>query len=101
MARIVSGARGFVYAVGVTGTTGERSGLAPELADMLTRAKAHASVPVAVGFGIGDPAQAAAAAAAGAEGVIVGSRLVRAAGEDPNPVEAVGALVRAFADALH
>ena len=39
------------------------------------------SVPVAVGFGIGTPEQAAAAAAAGADGVIVGSRLVRAAGE--------------------
>jgi tryptophan synthase alpha subunit len=33
--------------------------------------------------------------------VIVGSRLVRAAGEDSDPVEAVGRLVRAFADALH
>ena len=39
------------------------------------------TVPVAVGFGISTPEQAAAAAAAGADGVIVGSRLVRAAGE--------------------
>ncbi len=101
MAKIASGARGFIYAVGVTGTTGERAALAPELADVLARAKAHASVPVAVGFGIGDPEKVAAAAAAGADGVIIGSRLVRAAGEDSDPVGAVGALVRAFADALH
>ena len=47
---------------------------------MLARAKAHSPVPVAVGFGISTPEQAAAAAAAGADGVIVGSRLVRAAG---------------------
>ena len=43
--------------------------------------RAHATVPVALGFGIATPEQAAAAAAAGADGVIVGSRLVRAAAE--------------------
>jgi tryptophan synthase alpha chain len=51
---------------------------------------------VAVGFGIGTPERAVEAAAAGADGVIVGSRLVRAAGEG----EDIEALVRAFADAL-
>jgi tryptophan synthase alpha chain len=55
---------------------------------------------VAVGFGIGEPAQAAAAVAAGADGVIIGSRLVRAAGEQNDPVAAVGELVRAFSAAL-
>jgi tryptophan synthase alpha chain len=100
MARIAASARGFLYAVGLTGTTGERDGLDPRLAEVLERAKAHAEVPVAVGFGIGKPAQAAAAAAAGADGVIVGSRLVRAAGEEPDPARAVAALVRSFADAL-
>lgn len=100
IAGIVGKARGFVYAVGLTGTTGERAGLDPRLDGVLARAKAHAAVPVAVGFGIGEPAQAAAAAAAGAAGVIIGSRLVRAAGEEPDPVAAVGTLVRAFADAL-
>jgi tryptophan synthase alpha chain len=101
MEQIASGARGFLYAVGLTGTTGERAGLGPQLADVLARAKAHAKVPVAVGFGIGEPAQAAAAAAAGAEGVIVGSRLVRAAGEEADPVGAVTTLMRAFTDSLH
>ena len=48
---------------------------------MIARARARTDVPVAVGFGIGTPEQAAAAAAAGADGVIVGTRLVRAAGE--------------------
>jgi tryptophan synthase alpha chain len=57
-------------------------------------------MPVAVGFGISTPEQAAAAAAAGADGVIVGTRLVRAAGEEPDPVAAVGALVREFSQAL-
>ncbi|MGB9185669.1 MAG: tryptophan synthase subunit alpha, partial [Solirubrobacteraceae bacterium] len=57
-------------------------------------------VPVAVGFGIGTPEQAAAAAAAGADGVIIGSRLVRAAGESDDPVRAVEELVAAFSAAL-
>ena len=56
----------------------------------------HTEVPVALGFGISTPEQAAAAAAAGAEGVIVGSRLVRAAAEG----EDVRALVEGLAAAL-
>ena len=52
---------------------------------MLERTKARFDVPVAVGFGIGTPEAAAAAADAGADGVIVGSRLVRAAAESPDP----------------
>ena len=64
---------------------------------MVARAAAHTEVPVAVGFGIGTPEQAAAAAAAaGADGVIVGSRLVRAAGEAQDPAPAIEALVREF-----
>ena len=48
---------------------------------LLARVKAHSPVPVALGFGISTGAQAAAAADAGADGVIVGSRLVRAVAE--------------------
>jgi len=101
LARIGAQARGFVYTVSLTGTTGERTGaLQDGLAGVVTRAAACTSVPVAVGFGISTPEQAAAAAAAGADGVIVGSRLVRAAGEDEDPVSAVGALVREFSAGL-
>ena len=100
LARIGAQARGFVYAVALTGTTGERAGLQDGLAGVVARAAACTSVPVAVGFGISTPEQAAAAAAAGADGVIVGTRLVRAAGEDEDPVAAVGALVRAFSAGL-
>ena len=57
-------------------------------------------MPVAVGFGISTPEQAAAAAEAGADGVIVGSRLVRAAAEADDPPAAVAALVGQFAAAL-
>jgi len=93
-------ARGFVYTVQVTGTTGERAALDGGLPAVVARARAHTEVPVAVGFGIGTPEQASAAADAGADGVIVGSRLVRAAGESDDPAAAVGELVAAFAAAL-
>jgi tryptophan synthase alpha chain len=91
-------ARGFLYTVSVTGTTGERQSL--DLGAVIARAKAHTAVPVAVGFGIGTPEQAAAAAAAGADGVIVGSRLVRAAAEADDPAAAVRELVAELAQAL-
>jgi tryptophan synthase alpha chain len=101
LARIGAQARGFLYTVSLTGTTGERPGdLREGFAGVVSRAAACTDVPVAVGFGISTPEQAAAAAAAGADGVIVGSRLVRAAGESEDPVGAVGALVRELASGL-
>lgn len=99
LARIGAAARGFLYTVSAMGTTGERAAL-DGLSDLLTRARAATEVPVAVGFGIGTPAAARQAADAGAEGVIVGSRLVRAAGEGPDPAAAVAAVVARMAAAL-
>jgi tryptophan synthase alpha chain len=100
LARIGARARGFIYVVSVTGTTGERSSPAGSQAALLRRARAHSALPVVLGFGISTPAQAAAAADAGADGVIVGSRLVRAAGEERDAPAAVGRLVGEFAAAL-
>ena len=92
-------AEGFLYTVSVTGTTGERE--AVDLDAIVARAKVHASVPVAVGFGISSAAHADTAARAGADGVIVGSRLVRAAAEGgANPAAAVGPIVAELAGAL-
>ena len=98
--RIGAQARGFLYTVSLTGTTGERAGLQDGLAGVVARAAASTTAPVAVGFGISTPEQAAAAAAAGADGVIVGTRLVRAAGEGEDPVAAIGDLVREFSCGL-
>jgi tryptophan synthase alpha chain len=100
MARIGARARGFVYTVSVVGTTGERASLSDTFASLVTRAKASTDVPVALGFGIGNPDQAVQAAAAGADGVIVGSRLVRAAAEADDPPAAVRELVSGFTEAL-
>ena len=93
-------ARGFLYTVSVAGTTGERAAPQDGHAGILGRAKAHTSVPVALGFGIGKPEHASAAADAGADGVIVGSRLVREAAEAEDPAGAVRKLVAAMAEGL-
>jgi tryptophan synthase alpha chain len=100
MRRIGASARGFLYAVAVTGTTGERAGLDGALPAVIARARACTEVPVAVGFGISTPGQASAAAQDGADGVIIGTRLVRAAGDGADPASAAGALVREFSLAL-
>ena len=100
LARIGARARGFLYTVSVTGTTGERETLSDTFAAVVGRAKAHTEVPVALGFGIATPEHAAQAADAGADGVIVGSRLVRAAGESDDPPGAVRDVVAGMAEAL-
>jgi tryptophan synthase alpha chain len=75
-------ATGFIYLVSVTGITGARTELPPDLAEFVQRVRSHADLPLAVGFGIATGAQAAAVAEL-ADGVIVGSALVKAAvGED-------------------
>jgi tryptophan synthase alpha chain len=100
LARIKARARGFLYTASATGTTGERAALGESVPLVVRRAKAGTSVPVALGFGISTPEHAAQAAAAGADGVVVGSRLVRAAAEATDPPAAVGALVAELSAAL-
>lgn len=97
IAEIGADARGFVYTVSLTGTTGERAELPRALSDTVGRVRSAADVPVAVGFGI-STAEHARAVAELADGVIVGSRVVRA-GAEGGPA-AVGALVGELAEAL-
>lgn len=73
-------ATGFVYCVSVAGVTGAREGLPPRAVELLRRVRAKTDVPVALGFGISSP-EAAAEAAAEADGVIIGSKLMRLVAE--------------------
>jgi tryptophan synthase alpha chain len=93
-ARICAVARGFVYVVSTVGTTGERAEIPAALADLVAATKEDSEIPVAVGFGIGTAAQAAEVGRI-ADGVIVGSRLVRAAG-DAGSARAAAAAVADF-----
>ena len=95
-AHICADARGFVYLVSTVGVTGEREQLPSELSDLIAAAKEEASVPVAVGFGISTPEQAATVGAH-ADGVIIGTRLVRAVGDAADRDAAVAAVT----DFLH
>jgi tryptophan synthase alpha chain len=90
---------GFLYLVSVTGITGARAALPPDLGDFVQRVRRHCDLPLAVGFGIGTGVQAAAVAAM-VEGVIVGSALVKAAGSAEG-VEAVRKLGAELAAGTH
>jgi tryptophan synthase alpha chain len=104
-ARMAAAARlssGFLYVVSRAGTTGARRTLARDLPATVRRARRQArGLPIAIGFGIGDP-DAAARAAALADGVVVGSALVRAAEEaGEKREEAVEVLARSLARACY
>ena len=86
--------QGFIYLVSLTGVTGARHELPPGLADFVARVREQTDTPLAVGFGIGDGKQARAVAQL-ADGVIVGSALVKRAGESVQSVRALAEELRA------
>lgn len=90
---VTAACRGFVYAVSVTGVTGARDAVGTEVPDLVARIGAVSDLPVAVGFGVANGTTAAEVAAV-ADGVVVGSALVRAIdrGED---LDALAAEIRA------
>ena len=91
LARVCARSRGWVYGVGLLGVTGERASLARSALDIARRLKAATDKPVLVGIGVSDPAQAAEVASV-ADGVIVGSAVVRRLLDGGGP-EAVGGFV--------
>jgi tryptophan synthase alpha chain len=80
--RVAGASRGFVYAVSRTGVTGERDALSDDARPLVRRLKQLTNEPVALGFGIATPEQYKAAAEV-ADGVVVGSALVRFLEEHP------------------
>lgn len=92
-------ATGFIYLVSVTGITGARDELQPGLLGFVERVRRHTDLPLAVGFGISTGSQAARVAEI-AEGVVVGSALVKAAGS-ADGVSEVRALARQLAEGSH
>jgi tryptophan synthase alpha chain len=87
LVRICARSRGWVYGVGLLGVTGERDLLQRSALDIAARLKAVTDKPVLVGVGVSNPAQAAEVAAV-ADGVIVGSALVRRLLDGGGPDEA-------------
>ncbi|HCB37394.1 MAG TPA: tryptophan synthase subunit alpha [Acidimicrobiaceae bacterium] len=102
LAELCDASRGFVYAVGLLGVTGERESLAATAGELAERCKAVTDKPVLTGVGIGSPEQAVEACRA-ADGVIVGSAVVRTmteAGSAERAAAAVGDLVATYREAL-
>jgi tryptophan synthase alpha chain len=77
---IAAASNGFVYVVSLTGVTGARSALPGGVTELTARVRAATETPVYVGFGVSTPEQAAEVTR-GADGVIIGSRLVTLAGD--------------------
>ncbi len=73
---IASRTTGFIYTVSLLGVTGSRKKLSDDVDSLVKRLKKLTTVPVCVGFGISSAEHAAAVARAGADGVIIGSKLV-------------------------
>ena len=97
--RVVARARGFVYAVGLLGVTGERAALAASATELARRLKAITDLPVLVGVGVSNAEQAQQACTV-ADGVVQGASVVRRLMEHgPDAVGAYVAEVRAAIDA--
>ena len=99
MADIARHGGGFVYLISRLGVTGESAELPPDLPDTIARLRAATTMPICVGFGIARPEQAAAVGAL-ADGVVVGSALVRAADRDVDEAIALVAAMRRALDGV-
>jgi tryptophan synthase alpha chain len=97
VSRVGEMATGFVYCVSVAGVTGVRDTLPPGAVELLRRVRARTDAPVALGFGIGS-AGAAVEAAQEADGIIIGSKLMRLVGE--GGPERAGGWLREVREAL-
>jgi tryptophan synthase alpha chain len=76
MKLIASRTTGFIYTVSLLGVTGSREELSDMVEELVGKLKKLTKVPVCVGFGISKPGHAAAVISAGADGVIIGSKIV-------------------------
>lgn len=95
--QIAAGAGGFIYCVSLTGVTGAREELPPDLLSYMERVRRVASLPLAIGFGIGSPDQLRQLAPLG-DGFIVGSAVIQALAE--GGVARAAALVKSMREAL-
>lgn len=99
MAQIARHGSGFVYLISRLGVTGVQQTVAPELGATIARLRQATALPVCVGFGISVPEQAAAVGAM-ADGVVVGSAIVRAAGSSVREAVDLAAAMRRALDSI-
>jgi len=97
MREIARHGRGFVYLISRLGVTGMHDALPPELDETIARLRGVCTLPICVGFGISTPAHARAVGAT-ADGIVVGSAIVKAAGASIDAAVALAASLRAALD---
>lgn len=103
IAQLTAGASGFIYYVSREGVTGERAEVATSLPERVAAIRATTSLPIAVGFGISTP-EHVRQVARHADGIVVGSAIVKQVGEfggDADLVQKLAAFVRPLAEAAH
>jgi len=103
MRKIGAASGGFVYVVSLTGVTGARAEIPTDLRELIARARENTDMPLAIGFGISTPEMATEIAGI-ADGVVVGSALVKIVadhGDSPEMVEHYESLARSLARASH
>lgn len=98
--RIAQNSRGFIYYVSLTGVTGARRDLPRDIGSKIKALRAVTGRPIAVGFGVSDAKQARAVARL-ADGVIVGSAIVKIIEKRKNIIPRVSAFARTIAKAVH
>jgi len=96
MKLIASKTTGFIYTVSLLGVTGSREKLSDMVEGLVGKLKELTTVPICVGFGISKPKHAEAIASAGADGVIIGSRLVQIIEENSGDREKILSEVSTF-----
>ena len=104
MSLILEKVRGYVYLVSVLGVTGARKGVSDDTLELVRKVKGKTEVPVLVGFGVSLPAHARKLVSAGADGVIVGSAIVkiieRNVSDKKKMILEIGEFVRGMKDAV-
>jgi len=94
--RIAEKCTGFIYTVSLLGVTGGRDQLSDMIKPLITRLKAITKVPICVGFGVSTPQHAKSLADAGADGVIIGSRIVKIIEDNLNDKKSIPAKIAEF-----
>lgn len=91
MLRIAESSSGFIYFVSITGITGERTELPADLTDKVQWLRERTDLPICIGFGISQPSHVKLLSPV-ADGLIVGSAIVRRAAESANADEALASV---------
>jgi len=94
--KIAQRCTGFIYTVSLLGVTGGRDALSDMIKPLIGRLKSITEVPVCVGFGVSTPQHGVELAKAGADGVIIGSRIVKIIEENLSDKKCIAVKVKAF-----